>query len=391
MRIYLDHAATTPVDNKVYATMKPFFSENFYNPSALYREGVVIRRAIEVARERIAKSLGCGIDEIIFTSGGTESDNLAIIGTIREYARTRAQIGKPHVITSAIEHPAILASCRSLVLGGEAEVTYIGVDARGIVNPKEIRDALCENTALVSVMHANNEIGTVQPIHAIAKIVRDWRRKKNSPYPYLHTDACQSVNYLDTNVARLGVDMLTLNGSKIYGPKGIGVLYIKRDVVIAPVIRGGGQEFGLRAGTENVPGIIGFAEALAITERLKEEEAARLAPLRDRLIAKITAAIPDSFLNGDAKERLPNNVNISIPRVDSERLIIELDARGIACSARSACKSAEDGSSHVIMALSAGTDGLSGVVRFTLGRATRQKDVDYTAEALNEILKRISV
>jgi len=185
--------------------------------------------------------------------------------------------------------------------------------------------------------------------------------------------------------------MLTLNGSKIYGPKGIGVLYIKRDVVIAPVIRGGGQEFGLRAGTENVPGIIGFAEALAITERLKEEEAARLAPLRDRLIAKITAAIPDSFLNGDAKERLPNNVNISIPRVDSERLIIELDARGIACSARSACKSAEDGSSHVIMALSAGTDGLSGVVRFTLGRATRQKDVDYTAEALNEILKRISV
>jgi len=388
-RIYLDHAATTPVEKKVYRKMERFFTDNFYNPSALYHEGVMTRRALRDAREHVAGLIGALVDEICFTSGGTESDNLAVVGTVRAFRRANNQV-KPHIVTSAIEHPAILASCRALEEAGEADVTYVGVSASGIVDPKDVRDALRKNTVLVSIMHANNEIGTIQPLRAIAAIIRARRKDTGSPYPYFHTDACQSANYLDTNVLRLGVDMMTLNGSKIYGPKGVGFLYVKRDISIDPLARGGGQEFGLRAGTENVPGIIGLAEALAITEHMKEKEAERLLVLRDRLIDRICATIPGVFLNGDPKERLPNNVNLSIPRVESEQMVIELDAHGVACSARSACKSADEGASHVIMALGTVTDETTGIIRFTLGRSTRKADVDHVAEVFSAVVQKIT-
>lgn len=388
-RIYLDNAATTPVDKRVEKSMRPYLRKEFGNPSALYREGVTARRAVDDARRSVAQMLSAHPDEIVFTGSGTESDNLAILGVLNPLGGWTPKSVKPHIVTSAIEHPAVLEVCKALERDNIADVTYVGVDERGVVNPKDVKEALRPETVLVSIMYANNEIGTVQPIREIAKVIRGWRKTHGSKYPYFHTDACQATNYLDMNVLRLGVDLLTFNGSKIYGPKGVGALFIKKGTDVAPMIYGGGQENGLRAGTENVHAIVGFAQACKIAEEMKEKETARLTDLRDYFIKNLLSNIPGSILNGDENERLPNNVNISIPNIDSEQLVIELDTKGVAASARSACKSRDYESSYVIMALGRKPLENEGGVRFSLGRDTKKKDIDYVLKVMPKIVEKI--
>lgn len=393
-RIYLDNSATTPVDKLVEKVMRPYLREKFGNPSALYKEGVMAKNAVELARGVVAESLGAHADEIIFTGSGTESDNLAVAGVVKHKIHQPGRlmdlgVAKPHIITSAIEHPAVLEVCKALEQNGVVDVTYVGVNEQGIVNSKDIKNALREETVLVSIMYANNEIGTIEPLREIAKVIRGWKKTNGGEYPYFHTDACQAMNYLDMNVLRLGVDLLTINGSKIYGPKGVGALYKKRGVNIAPIVYGGGQEGGLRGGTENVSGIVGFAQACEITEKIKEVESSRLSEIRDYFIKELLSSIPESILNGDEMERLPNNINISIPNIDSEQLVIELDAKGVSASARSACKSRDYGSSYVIIALGRKPLQNEGAVRFSLGRDTKKKDVNYVLKVLQKIIKKI--
>ena len=386
-RIYLDHAAATPLDPCVFTVMKPLMAKEFGNPGTLYREGVAAKDVILLARKKIAQILFAHPDEIVFTGSGTESNNLAIQGVVRS-AQEKSAENKVHIITSAIEHPSVLSVCQALE-NHHVDVSYIGVDGNGIIKLDELKKALRKETVLVSVMYANNEIGTIEPIREIAKIVRAWRKHHQSSLPYFHTDACQAANYLPLHVERLGVDLLTLNGSKIYGPKGMGALFIRRGVPLSPLIYGGGQERGLRPGTENAAGIVGLAEALGIAETMKEKESKRLTTLRDYFIKSVFKKIPGVILNGDRSKRLPNNVNVSIPGVESDHLIIELDAHGVAASARSACKSMDEEGSHVIMALGRNTIGTESGIRFTLGRSTTKKDINYVIAMLPQLVKKI--
>lgn len=386
-RVYLDHAAATPLDPRVFAAMKPFLTKESGNPSALYREGVAAKDALLLARKKIAQILFAHPDEIIFTGSGTEGNNLAIQGIINS-VREKDKEKKLHIITSAIEHPSVLSVCQTLERQGVA-VSYVGVDRNGIIKLDELKKALRKETVLVSVMYANNEIGTVEPIREIAKIIRGWRKHHNTLFPYFHTDACQAANYLSLHVERLGVDLLTLNGSKMYGPKGVGALFVRRGVSLSPIMYGGGQEQGLRPGTENVAGIVGLAEALSVAEKMKEKESKRLTTLRNHFISSILKKIPGVILNGDQVARLPNNVNLSIPEIESDQLIIELDAHGVAASARSACKSMDEEGSHVIMALGRSVVGTESGIRFTLGRSTVKKDIDYVIAVLPQLVKKL--
>lgn len=392
-RIYLDYAAATPLDPDIAKSMARGEYTLFANPSAVHRAGVEARNMIETARRTIAECLFAHSDEIIFTGSGTESDALAIIGAVHAYRG----VGKPHIITSVIEHSAVLENCKMLEERGEADVTYIGITKKGIVDVKEIAGAIRDTTVLVSIMYANNEIGTIQPINEIAKAIRHSRKEKNSVLPYFHTDACQAMNYLPTeNIEKLGVDLLTFNSSKIYGPKGVGVLYKKRGVVIDSLYRGGGQEFGLRSGTEHSAGISAAAHALVATNKVKEKESLRLTALREYAIEKLLALDSVSgysiVLNGDRDNRLPNNINISISGITSELLVIELDAKGILVSAKSACKSDEPDESYVITALRHAeeipTHTTDGSLRISLGRQTTKKEIDILVTVLTEILKK---
>ena len=422
-RIYFDYAAGAPLDARVFSAMKSYFLNEQGNPSAIYKEGVEAKKAVEEARAKIAGAIFAHPDEIIFTNGGTESNNLAIFGVFRaaqSLQRAALSLGedgplqekKPHIITSVIEHPSVLNACRALEKTGVAKVDYIGVDKDGIVNLAEFKKVIRPETALVSIMYANNEIGTIQPIREIAKIIRQYRKSHleakppsildglASKYPYFHTDACQAMNYLDVHVERLGVDLLTFNGAKIYGPKGVGVLYRKRNVSLAPVLYGGGQEQGLRSGTENVPAIVGLAKALEIARATAEKESARQTKLRDYFISEIEKHIPDAILNGSRTKRLPNNINVSFPNMENQHMVILLDAKGIAVSAKSACSSEDEDASYVVSALggpewSASPDerASQGVradnsVRFSLGRETTKKDIQKTISALQEIIKK---
>ncbi len=375
--------------------MSFYDDKHFANASSIHKEGVMARQRVEESRSNIAKLIFTHSDEIIFTGSGTESDALAILGTVRAYKSKDI----PHIITTAIEHAAVLENCKILEERGEALVTYVMPDDTGLINPKDIRDALKENTILVSVMYANNEIGTVQPIQEIAKTIRHHKKNikenKNSPFPIFHTDACQAMNYLPTeNIEKLGVDMLTFNSSKIYGPKGVGVLYKKRGIEISPLYKGGGQEFGLRSGTENTASIVGIAKAFEITCKMKEKESARLTKLRDYGIKKLLALSKISsyeiILNGDPINRLPNNINISVLGISSELLVIELDAKGILVSAKSACKSDEPDESYVITALrkaqGAKSNTTDGSIRISLGRQTKKSDLDALIKSFKQIL-----
>lgn len=388
-RIYLDHASTTYLAREVKTAMEPYWVRNFGNPSSIYDEGRIAKKAIADSRSRVAEILGCRPDEIIFTCGGTESDNLGILGA----SRANKSRGK-HIVTLKTEHHAVLHSFDALKKEG-FETTLIDVDSEGFVDLKKLSAALKENTILVSVAYANNEIGAIQPMPEIAKIIREHRRRYNSQFPLFHTDAIQAAGYLDLNVEKLGVDLLSLNGSKIYGPKGVGALYIRRGVNVEPIIYGGGQERNLRSGTENVPGIIGFAKALELVQKNREKESGRLIKLRDYFIKEILKRIPDATLNGPLpaqagkENRLPNNINISFYGIEGEAAVLYLDAKGISCSTGSACSSTSLEPSHVIMSLHRSYEYAHGSLRFSLGKITAKKDLDYVLEVLPGIIKKL--
>ncbi|MDQ5971610.1 MAG: Cysteine desulfurase [Patescibacteria group bacterium] len=388
----MDNASATPIDISVQKDMTQSERELYANPNGIHTTSVKARACIDGARAKIARALNAHTDEIIFTGSGTESDALAIIGTINKYS----EIGLaniPHIVTTTIEHSAVIENCKILERKGLAEVTYVAPEANGIIDPKKVEENLRENTILVSVMYANNEIGTVQPIQEIAKIIRRFRKQKQTETPFLHTDACQAMNYLFTeNIEKLGVDLMTFNGSKIYGPKGSGVLYKKRSVILSPIYGGGGQENGLRSGTEDVSRIVGVSKALEITNKIKGSEVKRLEILRDYFFTQIPnlekSAGCKIHINGDRESRLPNNINISIDDISSELLVIELDANGIAVSSRSACKSTEEESSHVIHALRVAGDEFNSEesLRITLGRETKIKDIKKLLKVIESIL-----
>ncbi len=377
MVIYLDHAAATPVDKRVVAVMEPCYADVFGNPNSTNAHGREAHDALEEARTSVASVLGASIsdDKIIFTGSGTESANLAIKG----FAIANNQKGN-HIITTAIEHKAVLESCRWLETQGFA-VTYLPVDKDGKITPKQVRDAITDKTILVSVMYANNEIGTVQPITKIAATCHEAGIA-------MHTDACQAPGNLDLDVGCLGIDMMTLNGSKMYGPKGVGCLYVRKGNRLEPLIHGGGQEFGMRPGTQSIADIVGFAWALRIAEDSRMIEAGRQATLRDMLIDG-ACAIPGVRLNGHRRDRLANNVHISVRGVEAASLLIALEEEGISASAGAACTSTAIEPSHVVKALGLPADYVLGSVRFTLGKTTSKEDVKKTVAALQACIARL--
>lgn len=374
-RIYLDHAATTPVRPEVVEAMQPYFTEVFGNPSSLYREGRDAKNALDQSRAAVAKVMNCKPEEIIFTGSGTESDNLAIMGV----ARARATEGK-HIVTTTVEHHAVLHVCKELAKEG-FEITYVPVDGFGKVKMADLKAAIRPDTILVSIMYANNEIGTINPMAEIVKLV-----KSVNPKTYVHTDACQAAGYLSLDVKALGVDMLTINGSKIYGPKGVGALFVKAGTKIKPIVHGGGQERNLRSGTESTPILVGFATALAMANDEREAESARLIPLRDKLIAGMLKSLDKAILNGHPTDRLPNNVNVTVLDVEGEAMLFYLDEEGIAASTGSACTSGTLDPSHVILATGLPYEAAHGSLRFTLGRSTTDADIDHVLKVLPGII-----
>jgi cysteine desulfurase len=376
--IYMDHAATTPVHPKVVEAMSPYFGESFGNPSALYGLGREAHEAVCAARERVAGVLGCRASEVVFTSGGTESDNAALKGAA--YALRGS--GR-HIVTSAIEHHAVLHTCHYLEESG-FEVTYLPVDEYGSVIVDDLEAAVRDDTILVSIMAANNEIGTVQPV---AELARATRAKSRGIV--FHTDAVQGAGALDLNVDRLGVDMLSLSAHKFCGPKGVGVLYLREGTRFVPQVLGGGQEGNRRAGTENVPGIVGAAVALTLADECRDSNAERCRRLRDRLIEGILSKVPDTRLNGHPTRRLPNNVNVSFSYVEGEAVLVNLDLRGIAASAGSACASAERDPSHVLTAIGVPPVVARGSLRLSIGPGNSDEDVGYVLEVLPEIVGRL--
>ncbi len=413
--------------SKIYLDCASSALSTSSNPGAIHELGVKEKNKLENARTTIANILNAHNNEIIFTSGATESNNLAILGLaypyiISPYGRERKKEGvMPHIVTTNIEHASVLEVCKHLEKTKQAEVTFVEVEESGIVNPEKIKKSLKKNTVLVSVMYVNNEIGAIQPIREIAKEIRHWNKnrkkvfEKTFPVPvFFHTDATQAVNYLPVSIPQLGVDMMSFNSAKIYGPKGVGVLYVKKNTPISPIMFGGDQEFGLRPGTENVVLAVGLAKALEITEKIKDKEVKRLTKLRDYFIDKILKIKNDTnsamaksvsdlgiILNGNKKNRLPNNINITIPNIPSDLLVIELSAKGIMTSSKSACKAGDGKASHVIKAIrpkakpdrnashsDAGRE-TDGSLRFSLGRYTTKSDIDYTIKSLSEILTKL--
>lgn len=389
--IYLDFASATPLDLRVLAVLTKASKNLFANPSALHSLGTVAHLALDDARKKVADALGAHADEVVFVSGGTESDNLAILGTIRAFQKKYPQI-RPHVIVSAIEHAAVKSAAEELESMG-VDVSVLSVDQDGLVSPKNLRKLIRPETILVSVMLANNEIGTIQPVQEIVKEVRHARRHKDAQalvgaqYPLFHTDASQALNYVAIAVEKMGTDLVTINSGKIYGPKGVGALYVKRRTPIAPILFGGDQEKVLRPGTESLPAIIAFAEAVSITENMRMKETARLTKLRDYCISKLKKLPYEIRINGGMKERLPNNINITISGYQSEMLVVYLDAQGVCISAKSACKSTDPENSHVIEALGyTNMDSESGSLRISLGRGTTKQEIDTFLKSLVHVL-----
>ncbi len=373
-RIYLDHAATTPVSETVLNAMLPFFLENSGNASAIYGTGREARKAVEKARNRVADAIGAKSGEIIFTGGGSESDNLAIKGT----AFAMEQKGR-HLVTTVIEHPAVLNSCKWLERHG-FEVTYVMPDREGRIDPDKIRKAIRDDTILISVMAANNEIGTLEPVAEIGEIAREKG-------VLFHIDAVQAVGAVPVDVDKWNADLLSLSAHKFRGPKGTGALYIRKGIRIDPLISGGEQERGLRAGTESVPGIVGLGQAiLEATEKL-EQNAARTAGLRDRLTVGILSSVPEAFLNGSEKERLPNNCSIRFEGIDGEALLLRLDLAGIAASAGSACTAGSQEISHVLKAVGLSDDEAKSSLRLTTGEENTEEEIDETVRTVKEIVE----
>jgi cysteine desulfurase len=377
--IYLDHAATTPVDPRVLEAMLPYFSERYGNPSSIYSLGREAAAALLQARETIASILNCSATEVYFTSGGTEADNMALRGVALAQKERR---GADHIITSAIEHHAVLHTCEWLQKHLGFNVTYLPVDRYGLVDPDELRRAIRPETALVSIMYANNEVGTIEPIQELASIARE----KGVPF---HTDAVQAGGCLPLDVEELGVSLLSLAAHKFYGPKGVGLLYMRRGVPFISVQTGGGQERGRRAGTENVAFAVGMAVALQIAHAERATESDRLQQLRDRLINGILASVPDCELTGHPLMRLPNHASFVVKFVEGESLLLSLDMEGIAASSGSACTSASLEPSHVLTAMGYPPEVAHGSLRLTLGRSTTSESIDHVLAVLPPIVERL--
>ena len=380
--IYLDHSATTPVREEVLDAMMPYFSDSYGNPSGIYTLAQDARKAADDARETVARILGARMSEIVFTSGGTESDNAALKGV----AFALKHLGN-HIITSSIEHHAVLHSCHQLEQFG-FDVTYLPVDEYGLVDPEEVRHAITDKTILVSVMLANNEIGTIEPVSEIARVVKAEAKSRKQTI-IVHTDAVQAAGFLDLNVKALGVDLMSLSAHKFYGPKGVGVLYIKRGTPFEPQSMGGGQERQRRSGTENVPGIVGLAEALRLADEEREEVSERSLRMRDKLLEGIAELVEKVHLNGHPTQRLPNNVNVSFEDVEGEPILLGLDFSGIYASSGSACSSASLEPSHVLLAIGRQADLAQGSLRITLGRETTDDDIDYVLSVLPGLVARL--
>lgn len=374
--VYLDHAATTYVKKEVLDEMMPFFYESFGNPSSVYSLGQENKKAVELAKERIAKAIGANSNEIYFTSGGCEADNWVIKG-IASANRDRGN----HIITTSIEHPAIINSCKYLEKNG-FEVTFLGVDENGQVRLDELENAIKDNTVLISVMFANNEIGTIQPIREIAEIAH----KHNV---YLHTDAVQAVGSIKLDVKDLGVDMLSMSGHKFYGPKGIGALYIKKGTKIDSLIHGGGQEQGKRAGTENVPSIVGMGKAIEMIYDNFDENNEKIIRLREKLINGVLNTIPHVRLNGHRTSRLPGNTNFSFSFIEGEALLLMLNMKGVSGSSGSACSSGSLDPSHVLLAIGLDHGTAHGSLRLSLGSENTEEDIDYVLDILPGIVERL--
>lgn len=370
--VYLDYSAGTPLDPRVLTVMTPFFSDNFYNPSALYKGARDAKSALESARASVSRTIGARPSEIIFTAGGTESANLAVKGVMEKYP-------DGELIISAVEHDAVLKPA------GKYNHKLAPVSDKGLVDLKALEKLITDKTVLVSVMYANNEVGTVQPIREISQIISDIRKDRksrqiNTPL-YLHTDACQAPQYLEINVARLGVDLMTLNGGKIYGPKQSGILYVRAGVLISPQILGGGQENGLRSGTENISGSVGFAKALELIIRNKQDSSRNTAELAKYFAGELESRF-GAVINGHQKLRLPNNVHATFKGSDNERMLFSLDEQGIYASVGSACSASSEEPSHVLKALGISEADARSSLRFSLGRETTREEIDRTLSAV---------
>ncbi len=373
---YMDHSATSPVNPEVLKEMLPYFTESFGNASTLYALGREARTAMEKAREQVASLIGAQPEEVYFTSGGTESDNIAIKGTA-----SKLKNKGNHIITSDIEHPAVEETCKYLEKNGY-QVTYLPVGEEGIVKVSDVEAAITPETILITVMHANNEIGTIQPIKEIGALAREKGI-------YFHTDAVQSVGKIPVNVGDMNVDMLSISAHKLYGPKGIGALYIRKGVRIDPLLHGGGHERGMRPGTENIPGIVGLGKACQIAEDNLEKNMEYVSSLRDRLIQGVLGKIEQSYLNGHPTKRLPNNANFRFSSIEGESLVLQLDAKGINASTGSACSSKKLEPSHVLMAIGLKEVDAHGSLRISLGTENTPQDIDYTIDAINEVVERL--
>src|SRR5919106_489651 len=374
--IYFDHNATTPLHPTVWQAMQPFLAEVFGNPSSLHTEGLQARDAVEEARERVAQLIGAKTEEMILTSGGTEADNLAILGSVLAQQRQRG-----HVVTSHIEHAAVLGSCRALETQG-FRVTQLPIRAGGTIDPDDLANVLTDDTLLVTLMHANNEVGTIQPIQACAALA-------HARGALVHTDAVQSLGKVSTLVDELGIDLLSLSGHKIHGPKGVGALYVRRGIALAPIITGGPQEHGLRGGTEHVAAVVGLGLASQVASAQMSDAMPQVAALRDRLEQGILATIPDVVVNGATAPRLPTTANVSFKGVDGQSLVVALDLKGVAASTGSACSSGSLEPSHVLIAMGLAGEWLQGAIRFSLGRRNTPQEVDSLLHMLPPIVARL--
>jgi len=386
-KIYMDYAATTPVDQVVLQDMLPYFIEHFGNPSSIHQFGENAQNGVIKARRQVADFLGSSPAEILFTSGATEGNNMVIKGIAMSKKIREKCGGKPHIIVSEIEHSCVLASAKRVMEDGLAEVSFIPVGKDGRVSVEAIKNLIRPETALISVMYANNETGVIQPIKKIGALIAELNAV-NKKKIFFHTDAVQAINYLDCNVDNLGVDMLTISAHKIYGPKGVGVLYLKRETPLTKLIDGGRQELKLRAGTLNVSGIVGIGSAISrIGEYIAQNE--RIKKMKDRLVDGIFASIPHSVLNGDKEHRLPNNANISFEGAEGEAILIMLSQQGIAVSTGSACAAENLSPSHVLKAMGLTDSDTHSSIRFSLGRQTTEEEVDYVVSIMPGIIEKL--
>ncbi|MGB9743218.1 MAG: cysteine desulfurase family protein [Minisyncoccales bacterium] len=382
-KIYLDYAATTPVDPRVAQALRPYLSQKFGNPMSLHSWGQEAKEILEDCRQKIADFIGAKTDEVIFTSSATESNNLALKG-IAWANRFRGN----HLVISSIEHPCIVESANWLAKQG-FKITKLPVDHFGLVLPKAVKKVLTKKTILVSIIHASNEIGTIQPIAEIGKIIQQFNQQNRQNRVYFHTDAAQSFGKIPINVDQMNLDLLTASSHKIYGPKGAALLYVRRGTNLESLLHGGGQEFGLRSSTVNLPAIVGFTTACQLYQKERKRENVRLVRLRNKLIREILKRIPESHLNGHPTKRLPNNVNFWFKGVEGESLVIQLDLKGVAVSTGSACSSIKLEPSHILLALGLKPEQAHGSLRISLGRWTTEKEINYVIKVLSPIIEKL--